>query len=411
MNASGNEIIVYVTRDIERALGFVPNERYYVITNRTPYCEMVKKQHPDHVILIDSPTGEALGTGDLLRHPETAKFMLDHRSPAGAYPYVLVFKNTARIEPLAKERGWLILNPPAASADRIENKVSQIAWLGDLGHYLPPHRIEIAHNIRWDGKPFVIQWAHGHTGAGTILVHSEAELIALKEKFPERRARLTSFIQGASYTVNVVAAPDAILVGNTSYQITGMSPFTDNSFSTVGNDWGLAHRLLTPADRQSLDAMIRDIGAHMQRDCWRGLFGIDVMHDSATGKMYLIEINARQPASATFESALQESRRTQGAEGMTIFEAHIAALLGKPLGRGLIRIEDGAQIIQRVTKSVESVPEEALGELGLSGYDVIAYPNTEENADLIRIQSRNSFMAAHNEFNESGLAIRDALTR
>jgi hypothetical protein len=157
--------------------------------------------------------------------------------------------------------------------------------------------------------------------------------------------------------------------------------------------------------------MIRDIGARMQRDCWRGLFGIDVMRDAATGKMYLIEINARQPASTTFESSLQEGQRAKGATGITTFEAHISALLGKPLGREIIRIEDGAQIVQRVTRSVESVPEEALGTLELLGYDVTAYPNTEENSDLLRIQSGGGFMAAHGEFNESGVAVRDALTR
>src|SRR6185295_8622412 len=136
-----------------------------------------------------------------------------------------------------REQGWKLLNPPAVLAEKIENKISQISWLGDLAKYLPPHKVEIMKDIQWAGEPFILQWAHGHTGEGTVLVRSEADIATLRHKFPDRRTRATSFIYGPSFTVNVVVGHDKILPGNINYQITGAEPFTTNAFSTVGNDW------------------------------------------------------------------------------------------------------------------------------------------------------------------------------
>ncbi len=403
------ETIVYVTRDIERALGTKPQEGYFIVTNRTAYSESIQKEYPQYVVLIESPVGESLGTGDLLKHPKTLEFLASHRDSAGDSLRLLVFKNTARIEPIAEEQGWKLINPPAALAEKIENKITQISWLGELAHYLPQHHIELMKNIRWNGIPFVIQWAHGHTGAGTILISFESELTALQQKFPERRTRITSFISGPSLTVNVVVGSDKILAGNINYQITGLAPFTDNLFTTVGNDWGLARTLLTPDDKKTIAAMIQDIGSKMQKDSWKGLFGLDFMRDTSSGKLLLIEVNARQPASTTYESHLQSLRRAEGASGMTTFEAHLAALCGQPL-EPIIELTDGAQIIQRITPAIQSVSEETLGSLELSGYDVMTYPNTQQNADLVRIQSTQGIMADHGVFNKFGESIRDTLS-
>ena len=102
--------------------------------------------------------------------------------------------------------------------------------------------------------------------------------------------------------------------------------------------------------------------------------------------------------------------RTEGkASGLTTMEAHLDALLGRPLAQPIIELADGAQIVQRVTKSMKSVPGDSAGTLELAGYRVISYPNIRENEDLIRIQSVNGIMSGHGAFNEKGLEIIEAL--
>ena len=116
---------------------------------------------------------------------------------AGTKGNILVFKNNSQIETIAKENGWHLLNPTAALAEKIENKITQVEWLGNIAkEYLPETTITKASLVKWNGKAIVIQWAHGHTGDGTILVDAEKKLADLQAKFPERMARVTDFVKG-----------------------------------------------------------------------------------------------------------------------------------------------------------------------------------------------------------------------
>ena len=206
------------------------------------------------------------------------------------------------------------------------------------------------------------------------------------------------------FTINIVAAKEMILLGNISYQITGISPFTDNPMSTIGNDWSVPHSMLTEAHIGKFKSMANQIAKKMRNDGWRGLFGIDVIYDEERDDLFLIEINARQPASTTFESQLQAEAREKGVSGVTTFEAHLLALLDMPINSEIIEINDGAQIIQRVTEKVKNVDKEGLLE---AGYNLIEYNNTKVNSDLFRIQSRKGIMEAHNKFNTRGKEIEE----
>ena len=224
-------------------------------------------------------------------------------------------------------------------------------------------------------------------------------------------ARSTEFIQGPSFTVSAVVAGDKTLMGNPSYQITGLPPFTDNPLATVGNDWSVAHDLISPSEHEAIEKMAGDIGTKLAASGWRGLFGMDMIYDETRGRMYLIEINARQPASVPLESAFQEGNRQHGLPGPTIFEAHLKALVGEPVSEPLIPINDGAQIVQRVTKGFEHASPAAAEALEEAGFTVISYENVEPNADLMRIQSAKGIIERHGKLNKRGEEIQEMLER
>ncbi len=411
-----NPIIIYVTREIERALGMEPSESYYIVSNKTKYGEGVQKKYPDHVILVEPNEKGLLGTTDLLAHQQTRDLIVNLKSnpPAGGVnlvPSLLVFKNTMRVETSANLLDCKLINPPASLSERVENKITQIRWLDKLGmKYLPPHAVKVAKLITWKGEnPFIIQWNHGHTGDGTMLIKTFDDLRAIQEKFPERIARISGFVSGPSFTVNAVVTPNRILIGNVSYQITGMQPFTDGAFSTVGNDWSLAKKLLTPEDSRAIEEMTQEIGQKLQADGWRGLYGIDLIKHEKSGRLFLIEVNARQPASTTFESSLQERAREKGARGLTTFEAHVRAVSGLPIDQDLIQIVDGAQVVQRVTKNIQDIFDDISSSLNKKGFDTVAYQNTGYNADLLRVQSEAGIMEDHGSFNAKGHEIAEAI--
>ncbi len=413
-----HKIIIYITRDIERALGFEPCNNYRIVANETPYSLTIKNQYPDYVTLIKSTSIKLLSTSDLVSHEITKQLIegLQNTNQANDdsqqvdKPFILVFKNSLRVETAIKERGWQCLNPKSLLSERVENKFSQIRWLGDMAqNYLPPHVAKVTKLITWKNDPFIIQWAHGHTGDGTLLIRTREELSAIQENFPERLARLSTYIKGSSFTVNAIVTTKRILIGNISYQITGLPPFTDNEFSTIGNDWVLANKILGQKEIGTVWDMVNKIGSKLQQDGWRGLFGVDLIREDQTNRVFLIEVNARQPASTTFESFLQDSERRSGQNGLTTFEAHIRALLDLPIDQDLVTIRSGAQIIQRVTKNVQGLFNDVGDKLKKNGFEVVVYENTDPNADLIRVQTLENFMENPGLLNHAGREIAETI--
>jgi predicted ATP-grasp superfamily ATP-dependent carboligase len=414
VNKEPKKGVVYVARDIERALGMEPGGygwgEYAVVSNDTAYGREIRKRYPKHVFLVESP--ELADTYDLLRSPQTAEII------SGRGADVIVFQNTPRIERLAKEKGWKILNPSADLAKTVEEKVSQAKWLGEDARFLPPFAISTLADVPFTGKRFVLQFNHAHTGQGTYIIDSAEKLRELQAIFPRRECRVADFVLGAAFTVNAAVSAGTV-IGNLSYQITGMAPFTDLPFSTIGNDWALPRQAAFESLSRDGASIVQAVGARLEKSGWKGLFGVDLIYDTKAGKTYLIEINARQAASATFESKLQ---KLASANAPSLFELHVAALAGRglpatPAADPKVTTEiSGAQIVKRSTEKTYDV-DVAL--LRAEGFDVIEYADAPAargaaaepapNRELFRIQSTEGIMEAHDEFNDRGKYIASCI--
>lgn len=407
--------LFYVTRDVERALGLPLKKGMFIISNLTEYSKKMAFGQAN-ILLIDE--GRLLDTWELLEHPKTQEFINQTVVTQNFAPLqpinILVFKNTTQIERICSEKNYTLLNPSATLSQKIEEKISQVEWLSELSLFLPPHKIQTAKEISFDGPPFILQFNRAHTGLGTMLIELPEQLHEIQTKFPNRPVRFTQFIDGPMLTSNNVVTKNKILVGNISYQITGLQPFTENPFATIGNDWNLSHKLLNAELKRQYVNIVESIGNKLRESGWKGLFGVDVVLDQKNQKLYLIEINARQPASTTFESQLQTMSREQltNDKSMTTFEAHIYALLDIGTSDELIKITDGAQIIQRVNSDIQLTKQfEQIQQLEqLEHFQIIPYENTDLGSDWIRIQSLTGLMKEHEQLNERGLQIAKILS-
>ncbi len=405
MKKFSKNTIVYITRDIERALGCLTIPSIFIISNHSPFAKLIKNTYPDRVYLVDSLN--TLDTHELLVHKETEKILVSIDSPK-----IVVFKNTSLIEKWCREKGYELLNPASQLASSLEEKITQLTTLEKIRELMPRYEKKRIEEIQWLGTPLVLQFNHSHTGSGTMIIDTVEKLNELKNRFPKRESRIAPVIEGPVFTSNIVVAKDVTLTGNISYQITGIKPFTDSAFATIGNDWGAPYRILNESERTAYDMLVREVADTLRELGWVGLFGIDAIWSTKESRWYLIEINARQPASASYESELQFSAK-QDDDTITILEAHLKALLDEPLGNySLIKISDGAQIIQRVTKKITSLAqvEEASKKLTEKNFKVITYNNTEHNSDLLRIQSKTSIIETDNEFTDIGARIKDIIS-
>ncbi|MBI2437145.1 MAG: hypothetical protein HYV41_05435 [Candidatus Magasanikbacteria bacterium] len=405
--------IVYITRDIERAIGIdLDTQGYYIISNKTSFAKRLA-EHTKNILLIDS--ARQLDTWELLQHEETKKFIAKIENP-----HMLVFKNTEQIERICVENKWKLLNPSAKLANRVEEKISQVEWLGSLARYLPPHKIQLCKDIQPQKpfrpfqlfkpfQPFILQFNRAHTGTGTMLIENNLQLKEIQQKFPHRDVRITNYISGPMFTNNNIVTKNNILIGNINYQITGLTPFTQNKFATIGNDWGVVKKLLNETQIAEYHKIVTDIGNKLRDDGWKGLFGVDVIVDEKTGKLFLIEVNARQPASTTCESILQQ--KNTATEKLTTFQAHLLSLLDMEVENDLIQIDDSAQIILRNSKNQNFDVEKIKSELKKEDFEIIRYDNTKVGSDLLRIQSKSSLMHSHNKFNDLGKSVTQSFFR
>lgn len=395
--------LVYVTRDIERGLALDPAYvHYHIITNDTPYArEIAQKRSNIHLITPD----KILDTYELLDTTEAKKIISSIPNAK-----IVVFKSSKKIENLCKKNAWELLNPSSAIAQTIEGKISQLEWLEKDADLLPPHTQLLVKELPASNFPYIIQFNTSHTGSGTHKITSAEDLSIFKTKFPERPVRKVAFIDGPILTANIAVTTEVMFVGNFSYQITGIPPFTRNPFATIGNDWALPHTLLTDETKKQCRDIAEKIATRMQKSNWRGLFGIDLVLDEKTQKVYLLEINARQPASTTFESQLQ-MQQVQNKDDISIFEAHLLGLFSLPTNEfTLSTIKHGAQIVQRIVDEtfLEHIRprirdiKNSLENLELTQ---LWYENTEINTELVRMQTNKSFLSAHNTFNNLGAKI------
>lgn len=408
--------IFYITRDIERALGTnlnIPN--YYIISNYSQYGKSLAKKYKNIVLIKEK---RILDTWELMNSLKVKQYIKNTTQK----PNILVFKNTSQIEKICQKNNWNLLNPPSKLTNEIEQKISQVKWAGSLKKYFPNYEIKKCKDTKWNGEKIIIQFNQSHTGSGTILIKNKKQLDEIKQKFPERLIRTAKYIKGPLFTNNNIIWNKKIIIGNISYQITGLKPFTDVKFATIGNDWALPHKILSKKQLNQFYKIAQDVGEKMKKSAWQGAFGIDVVMDEKTKKMYLVEINARQSASVSFESELQNNiiklQKIQNYE-MTIFQAHLASLLGIKYNKEkLIKITNGAQIIYRVNnnkpnnKLIRNSKQQLINNkkiLEKNELKIILYNNTKPNSDLLRIQSKIGIMNQHNKFNKIGLKIKTIL--
>lgn len=398
--------IIYVTRDIERASGYLlSTPSVQIISNNSPFAKSLQTKYPNRIFLIGE--NQILDTHELLQHPETLEILKNFKKPS-----ILVFKNTSLIEKWCSDHRHTLLNPSSKLASSMEEKITQLETLKEIKELMPRYVKKTIEEIQWFDEEFILQFNHSHTGSGTIHIDSEKTLQELKEKYPKREARIAPFIAGPIFTSNVVVEKNTTIAGNISYQITGIKPFTDSAFATIGNDWGAPYRILNESERAAYDLMTEEIADTLRKLGWKGLFGIDAIWSTKEKRWYLIEINARQPASASYESELQYKIK-QSDDTITILEAHLKALQDESLeDYSLIKISDGAQIIQRVTHEINSIKqlETTIEKLKINNLQVVAYENTEHNSDLLRIQSDKSIIETDGEFTNVGKEIKDIIS-
>jgi hypothetical protein len=305
--------IFYICNDFERALGlerFLPN--FHIICIDYNKGIDAARKVGAKIFCLE----EALSTKNpiyrnsnkLLNVHEVQEYIKTH-TPVETVSNVMFFKIAPNIEQTCKQLGYNILNTSADLNQMFELKLSQYDKLNrdrtiNFSKTIVKQLKEVDYNdlVKKLGEHFVIQYDRGHTGSSTVFVENERIFEHEQKLFPERWAKFSTKIEGNAWTLNACVTRKGILFGGLSYQITGIPQCTSKKGGTVGNDFTVSDRLHKETLEQ-MKVITKHSGTIMQKAGFKGLFGLDFVVNEK-GHVYLIEINARQPASTGLHTKL-----------------------------------------------------------------------------------------------------------
>lgn len=303
------ESYFYLTNDPERALGLEGLLDINIVhIDKTQYLEYFKAHNYQYFCLEEAKGEMNSMYRSSVKLIKSEQFLNYFSKTKSTNNYLQTFKISPAFEKASINLNTTLINTPARLNRLFENKLSQFTELFKEGIDIPKTEILILKETNYQalsekyGKTFVIQFNLGHTGEGTTFIDSDKKYLELSNNFPQREVKVSEYIEGESYTLNACITKEGVLIGGLNYQITGIPELTSYQGGTVGNDW----ECRTGFDEHTLDSIVKNtkrIGERMKAGGYLGLFGIDLIVKA--GKPYIIEVNARQPASVPMQTKIQ----------------------------------------------------------------------------------------------------------
>ncbi len=304
--------IFFVCNDPERALGLenIIDDYHIICSDNNPFLETAIEKGVKVFSLArkEKNTNPIFRNSNKLLQNIKVQEYIKKNTPKGAKANIIVFKVSLQIEKTCEKLGYELLNTTSALNKRFELKISQYNNLKKLKSAFPKTIISTLNNTTYSklksalGEKMVIQYNRGHTGNSTVFINDEKKFDEEKKMYRNRLARIAQYIDGDIYTINACITRFGIAYGGISYQITGIKGLTSKKGGTIGNDWGYPKKI-TEKNSAKIKDMLLKLENELQSSDYKGLFGIDFVI-TPKQRVYLIEINARQPASTPMHTKL-----------------------------------------------------------------------------------------------------------
>lgn len=329
---TADQPLIMLAPEAERGLGLEKLLDHYsvIAAGNDAVAGWFSNNNKGALVKIEGGSAKLAGSGEViqfLKEKFSPKFGISSGFSTKKI-WLQFFKNISNDDyPELTSAGYSVqtLNNTAKLTRELENKIKQFQILSnsEVKSYLPESIVSSLENVnleeykqKFSSRGIAVQLPFGHTGSSTHIVDDSEKgqetwqnLLKIRAEFPKRACRVVKKIEGHSFTINACIYKGRVYVGGLSYQFTGIPQLTSLSSATVGNDWKLPETLLTEENRHEIVKLTEIVGSMLDREfSFKGLFGIDLICEQDTGKIYLIEINPRQTASVAMHAKLQLER-------------------------------------------------------------------------------------------------------
>lgn len=343
--------IFFVTPDVKRGLGFAGIlPRYHIIcSDNDPIISIIRKQGANVFCLEEEGNNvdEIRNSAKILELEKVQNYI---KANSKNTPYIMFFKPSIKLDVLISNMGFKPIGNTANLNDLFEDKIqfAQFAQREELNKYLVPSVLGILGKMSYEelsqklGDPIVVQFGHGWAGKTTFFINNANDFTALADKFPHTRVKVSKFIKGFAVLNNCCIYQDKVLVSPPAIQIDGIDELSENPQVTCGRQWPV--KFIDKKQVETISAISQKTGNLMQKNGFRGFFGIDFLIEEKSGKIYLSEVNARMTASSAFYTLLESGK------GYTpLLAYHLAEFTDRKLPVDDIQMEEltGSQLIIR----------------------------------------------------------------
>jgi len=302
---------------------FLPN--YSIISLlKTKDINSIKKACPVHNLQGDyqiNPNNLKQNTANILKMAET-QYIIKKIKPSG----IIVYKSSKNIEKIAQKLSTKILSTPAKIRDKFEDKKKFRLLAKKAGLNLIPgqnYKIkninteQIKKLIKKHKSKITLQLTDYKTGGGkgTFFIENINDWKKFKKfvKKEEKNGKklqsvnITKFINGKSVSINACVTKHGILSTRIQSQLIGIKETVSKKRkqgSWCGHDWSLNN--FNNNIQKQAENIAKTLGKFMAKKGYKGVFGIDLIIEKDTDKVWPVECNPRFTGAFPAYSMIQD---------------------------------------------------------------------------------------------------------
>lgn len=231
--------------------------------------------------------------------------------PLNPNPYLLLYKSSIGIEKISDKYGFKILGNRSQIRDQFENKGYFSQVLKQTGiEDIPSENLavtdlesKINSYKKIFGEKLVLKFPDISIGGGVSIIFLRnknewqqfpQKLKALQKEYVLKTAVVQKFIEGISPSITGCVTKYGVLTSRMQTQVIDepeVVSLAHGSGLFCGHDW--QYWPYSENSQKQAETICEKFGAFMQKKGYKGIFGLDLLLEKGTGKIYPCECNPR----------------------------------------------------------------------------------------------------------------------
>jgi hypothetical protein len=248
-------------------------------------------------------------SGKLISHIDIIDYISKTSAHLKLKPVIIPFKPSAKIDFICKKQNWINACNPSDYNRLLEDKIKFPQICKKYNIPTVPNYIDTLNSQNFKKyqdifkqQKLVIQTHFGWAGKSTFQASSWS---AIKNKIAINSVvKFSPYLNGYSLLNNCCLTKHGLIQSPPALQYTGIKPFTQNPYTTVGRQWPS----FAPLNIQEKIKEITNNFSEVLKDLnYKGFFGLDFLINN--NQVYLLECNPRLTASFAFYTSIENKNK------------------------------------------------------------------------------------------------------